>query len=183
MTARRTIFLTTIAGLAVLAAGTAAARSGPGGQESTRAAATQSAAAMFAQLDVNSDGRLDAADRSARHDQRFAALDADGSGAIEPAEFAAMRAERGSVRHHGSDRPGQGRKHLRAGMVDMADTNRDGSITESEFTAGIMARFDQADADGDGTISADERAAQRSAMRERMQQWRDTRAAAKDAAP
>jgi hypothetical protein len=59
----------------------------------TRTDAQARADKLFAKLDANGDGKIDAADRTARRDQRrdehFARLDADHDGAISKAEFAA----------------------------------------------------------------------------------------------
>lgn len=198
MTTKSKILAASLAGIGVLGAGAAIAR--PGDQaDLTRAAATQGAAAMFAQIDVNGDGQLNDADREARQEQRFAMLDADGNGAISPAEFAAareMRGERGpdggagkGPGHAGAEhgmRGGKGhagmRGAFRGAMMQNADANQDGAISQAEFTASMLARFDQADADKDGTITSAEREARRSAMRDRMQQMRDSRNLAEDAA-
>jgi hypothetical protein len=59
----------------------------------TRTDAQARADKLFARLDANGDGKIDAADRTARRDQRrderFARLDADNNGAISRDEFAA----------------------------------------------------------------------------------------------
>src|SRR3546814_19928720 len=88
-------------------------RAAPGGGDrnatKTRAEVQSKAAEMFARLDANKDGKLDAADRAAkraeRQAKRFARLDADGDGSISKAEWdqhgadrAAQRAERGEKR-------------------------------------------------------------------------------------
>lgn len=61
----------------------------------TRAEAQASAAAMFTRMDVNKDGKIDAADREARRTQRkeemFARLDTDKNGSISKAEFMAAK--------------------------------------------------------------------------------------------
>ena len=54
-----------------------------------------------------------------------------------------------------------------------ADADSDGRITQAEFTAAAMARFDGMDANSDGTVTAAERQAQRA---ERRDQRRANRA-------
>src|SRR5690606_28300302 len=101
----------------------------------TRAEAQQHAAQAFERLDANGDGRLDAADREARHQARFDRLDANGDGAISREEFATIRAERG-------DGPRAERRSLRRapvvtrgpaapmrGLRHNADADNDGIVT------------------------------------------------------
>ena len=42
-------------------------------------------------------------------------------------------------------------------MTRAADADKDGTVTQAEFAAAALARFDQADANRDGTISVEER--------------------------
>src|SRR3546814_13328405 len=81
---------------------------------------------MFARLDANKDGKLDAADRAAkraeRQAKRFARLDADGDGSISKAEWdqhgadrAAKRAERGE-KCAAAGEAGQGKRHAMRGQ-------------------------------------------------------------------
>lgn len=148
----------------------------------TRAEAMAAAAARFARMDANADGRIDAADREAGRERRreamFARIDADGNGAISRAEFdaagAAMeqrREARGEARAHrgGEHRRGPGGRAFRAGQrseaARAADTNNDRAIDRAEFMAAAEARFARADADGNGIVSAAERRAMRPARR------------------
>jgi hypothetical protein len=50
-------------------------------------------------------------------------------------------------------------------LLGMADANKDGAVTQAEFTAGALAMFDKADANKDGTVSREEHRAARAAMR------------------
>ena len=153
----------------------------------TRAEAQASAAAMFTRMDVNKDGKIDAADREARRTQRkeemFARLDTDKNGSISKAEFMAAKApgdgrrggpgmdgERGG-RHHAGMR-GEGKRHGRmhhargpGGMMMMADTDKDGAVTQAEFTAASMKHFDMMDSDKDGKVTAEERKAAHEKMK------------------
>jgi hypothetical protein len=154
----------------------------------TRAEVQARAAEMFAKLDVNKDGRLDAADRAARHAERqarkFARLDADGNGSISKAEWdqhgadrAAKRAERGEKRAAAGE-DGRGKRHAMRGhhgkrgghygmMMGKADADGDKAISQAEFQTAALARFDAADANKDGQVTAEERKAQRGAWRAR----------------
>lgn len=140
----------------------------------TRTAMEQRAATMFARLDADGDARLTPADRAARTDQRqdsrFARLDADGNGAISREEFAAgadQRAERRSEHRAGMGERRPGRDHAGMGgprggaqrILARADADGDGAVTQAEFASAMLARFDAADADRDGTIEAGERRA------------------------
>lgn len=148
-----------------------------GGEPMTRSAIEQRADAAFARLDANGDGKLDSADRTARQKAHFDRLDADSDGAISYAEFTASRETRRAGRAEGGERMHRrgGMHHMnRAGMMRgmarMADADQDGAVTQAEFRAAALARFDRVDANGDGTISADERQARRGRMHERFRE-------------
>lgn len=161
----------------------------------TKAELTAATQARFARMDVDKDGKLTPADRAAmraqRIDDRFARLDADKSGQISKAEFATPRAGRGAegAKPEGAKPEGRGwgGRHHRGGGRDhgkgmmgggfgrgMMDANKDGTVTQAEFTAGAMAMFDKADANKDGTVTAAEQQAARTAMRAA---WKDRKAA------
>ena len=158
----------------------------------TRAEAEAHAKAMFVKLDVNKDGKLDQADRAARHAEKraqmFDRLDANKDGSISKAEWdqadAARQAKRaewkakrgeragapgnGAERHamrghHGGKRGGHGGP----GGWMKADANGDKAISQAEFVAGALARFDRMDANKDGKVTAEERQAMRQAMRDK----------------
>jgi hypothetical protein len=167
----------------------------------TRAEAQAGATQMFAKLDANGDGKLDQADRAARHAamqaKRFEALDANKDGSISKAEWdqhgadrAAKRAERGQ-KHAEAGEPGQrgghrmGGRHgprgghhgMRGGMMMKADTDGDKAISQAEFQTAALARFDAADANKDGQVTAAERQAQRTERKAKRDEWRAKRAA------
>jgi len=173
-----------LAGAALVACGganaqpEAAARQAPA--DLTRAAAEARAAQAFARMDINKDGKLDAADRQARQSARFERLDSNKDGSVSQAEFAAQRerradapAERRGDRaqargdrkagHAGQMARGHGR--FGGGMGPTADANKDGAVTQAEFASAALERFDRADSNKDGTISHDERRGQRPARR------------------
>lgn len=124
--------------------------------------------------DTNGDGLIQLSEVEAHAQQRFARLDADGNGAITQAEatearekMKAMMAER-HASGEGKRRGMRGMRGMRGGegaMFERADSNGDGQVTFAEFSAPMLERFAKHDADGDGAISADERAAAREARK------------------
>ena len=56
-------------------------------------------------------------------------------------------------------------------MMDRADSNADAAVSQAEFTAAALARFDRADADDNGTISGDEMREGRGDGRGRGGRW------------
>lgn len=170
---------------------TASAQPGPDREPPTRAEVESRADEMFAKLDVNGDGVLTKDDREAKFAERFAEADTDGNGQLSQEEAAAAHenrrdaakerlAERKSERGERKGREGKHRMGHRGGpggpggpgpgmMLRQADANEDGQITNAEFKAAALARFDRADTDGDGTISDDER----KGAREGRRHWRD----------
>lgn len=161
----------------------------------TRAEAEAHAKAMFLKLDVNKDGKFDQADRAARHAEKraqmFDRLDANKDGSISKAEWdqadaareakrAEWKAKRGeragapgeggerhAMRgHHGGKRGGHG-GHGGPGGWMKADANGDKAISQAEFVAGALVRFDRMDANKDGKVTAEERQAMRQAMRDK----------------
>lgn len=163
-----------------LAGGALAARAAQGDGVTTRAEMQAQAAQRFARLDANKDGKLDQADRAARRAAMFDRIDADHNGQISRAEFDAPRGPMAA----GEGRRGQGGRvmgmHHRGGtmggrmMGPGADADKDGAITQAEFTAAAQQRFDRADTNHDGQVTREERQAARQAMRDGMRQrWQD----------
>lgn len=149
-----------------------------GKAEMTRADVQAKAVERFAKMDANSDGVLDAADREARRAKMFDRLDTDNNGAISEAEFNARKAARAGQNadqhagHAGMKSARRGHRGMMGGrmaMARMADTNNDKAISQAEFTAAALKRFDRADADGNGTVTQAERKAAHEAMRSQMQ--------------
>lgn len=158
----------------------------------TRAEAQTQAAERFARRDVNKDGKIDAADRQAVREARktrmFERLDTDKDGQITKAEFFAERApgKRVASGEPGNDgmrhgRRGHGR-HGRGGHggmmmgAKMADADKNGAITQAEFAAAALQRFDALDANKDGQVTKEERAAARERMKAEWQQRRAQKA-------
>lgn len=157
--------------------------------------------AQFAELDTNKDGVLTQdelrphrptdAERQAMRDKMFAAMDKDGNGQIDKAEFDAfhadrMRRDRGpgpdktTDSRPGMDRPGLRRMHDWHGMMARmmfarAAAGRGGKLTLADAEKVALDRFDTADTNHDGLLSDAERDAARQQMaarfRERRAHW------------
>lgn len=147
--------------------------------EITRAEAQSRAIAAFTQADVNKDGKLDRADfearREARRNAMFDRLDTDRNGQLSRAEFTAA-APRGPEGHKGREGWGHRRGHGGwgghggpGGPGRAADGNKDGAVSQAEFVAAALARFDSTDANKDGKVTAEERQTARDARRA---EWR-----------
>lgn len=128
----------------------------------------------FATLDTDGDGKLTEdeflsaveqrlAKMLSRADRRFAALDDDDDGSVSAFEFAARGDESHGPRHarhgstHGKRHGGSGDRaeHARA-RFEAADTDEDGRLSAAEFEARGKAMFEALDADGDGRVLRDE---------------------------
>ena len=139
----------------------------------TKAEAIAAAAdARFAKIDVNGDGTLNAADRTAMMAKHFAKMDNNGDGSISQSEFMAIHEaaaeRRADRRKKRMERIGagmlEGRQPRRLGamvMMARADINGDKAVSQSEFRAAIDARFSKADANQDDSISIEETQAAR----------------------
>ena len=150
-----------------------------GDKDITRAEAQQMASTMFAKMDANNDGLLNDADRDARMGQMFDSLDTDKNGSISREEFLAAHSgphgmhDKGMDDHDGMKMGGDHKGGMEGGhhgmggmgrmgghhemMMNMADKNKDGAISATEFTEAHLAMFDKADANHDGTLTAAER--------------------------
>lgn len=99
----------------------------------------------------------------ADHDAMFDRLDANKNGQISRAEFAAahkgMMAMHGGKGKHGGamGMRGMGGMRLHGEMFAMADANKDNRVSLAEATDAATRRFDMADVNRDGTLTPDER--------------------------
>lgn len=132
----------------------------------TRQQAQARAEQHFARMDANQDGKVDAADRTARHAARFDQLDTNRDGALSREEFAALQGDRADRRgnHRMGQRGDRGHHGARAGQPVAVD--------RATFVARALERFDRADANRDGTITTAEHQAMREARRA---EWRAQR--------
>lgn len=129
----------------------------------TRANAQAMAAAMFARMDANRDGKLDAADRSARQADHFARMDTNKDGAISRSEFDSAHAQGHEEMSGAGGKMSGGMRGMR--MLAQMDANGDKAISRDEFLGGALKRFDGADANRDGTLTPEERRAAMGAHR------------------
>lgn len=153
----------------------------------TRAEVETGVARRFAKLDANQDGRVDEGDRSAHRKAKqggiFGMMDADRNGNISRVEFDAAttvrQAERSERRaamagRRGERKYGYGMRGMRGQggerRLAIADANGDKAVTPAEMLTAALARFDRIDANKDGQVTAEERAAMRA---ERGQGRRD----------
>jgi len=191
---KKLTFLTV--GAALLAVPVLAAPGGPKGDADgngtlTRSEAQSHAAEKFAKMDANKDGKLDASDRAAKRTamqaKMFDGLDANKDGSISKAEWDQHSADRAAKRGEKRADAGEGKRgmrghHGRRGgdhgmMMGRADADGDKAVSLAEFQTAALARFDAADADKDGQVTAEERAAQRQAWKAKAGEWRAKRGA------
>jgi hypothetical protein len=162
---------------ALALAGTAYAQhhmghAGDDGAAMTRAQAQTKSTEMFAHMDVNKDGKLDTADRDARMGEKFDTMDADKNGQLSRAEFMAAHQDRMGDGNATSGHGGRhGMHHGHGGMMKMmamkADSNNDGAVSQAEFAAAAMQRFERADTNKDGQVTREERRTAHAGMRGR----------------
>ena len=157
----------------------------------TRAEAQAHSAEKFTRMDLNKDGRIDQADRSAHasamRDEHFAKLDTNKDGSISRPEFDIAHSGGPDGGHrmgardggHGMGGMGTGGSMMGGGghgkghrggmkMMQMADTNKDQAISRDEFTAAHAKHFEMSDANKDGKLTPEERRAAHAKMREQM---------------
>jgi hypothetical protein len=143
----------------------------------TRAEAQAAAASIFTQMDINKDGTFDQADRTARREamqgRMFDRLDANKDGQITRAEF--MAGNGPGKRGPGADRRGPGG---RPGKPGGAPEGRGlaTAMTQDQFVAAAMQRFDAGDANKDGQVTQAERQALREQRQARRQPARPPKA-------
>ncbi|AIT80116.1 EF-hand domain-containing protein [Novosphingobium pentaromativorans] len=157
----------------------------------TRSESQAMAAAMFARMDVNKDGKLDRTDREERRtemkNRMFEMLDANKDGSISKQEFMDARhpghdgmrgpggpgmddaGMDGMDGHHGKRGDKRGWHRGGMAMMKMADTDNDGAISQAEFEAAAARHFDMMDANKDGTVTKEERKAARDKMKAQWQ--------------
>ena len=149
----KTLFVTVALGAAVIAAPALAQAQAPRGgggyaqRDQTRAEAQQRADRLFQILDANKDGTVTRAEADQALAQFQAAQGGEGGG------------------------QGVGRGRMMQRMIEQAFATSP-SITQQQFEAYALARFDAQDLNHDGTVTAAER-----------QQFREQRAQARGAIP
>jgi len=100
--------------------------------------------------DLDGDGKVTLAETQTASKARFARMDTNRDGKVTKAELEAVQAKREAAR---AER-GAGRGERFFGMMDR---NGDGAVSQAEFDAAAKARFQRADANKDGVLTAEER--------------------------
>ncbi|HYI64169.1 MAG TPA: EF-hand domain-containing protein [Allosphingosinicella sp.] len=170
---------------------------GPGAQrpdrnaDVTRQQVIERTDERFARLDANRDGRFTPEEARQRGEQRreqraermFERMDLDRNGSITREEMARARAQHQAQRgERGPGARGAGMRHRRMGMRHGGPGGpgmrgqrlfgEQGFVTAEQFRTRALERFDRADADRNGVVTAAERQAARERRRERRQERR-----------
>lgn len=115
---------------------------------------------MFQRADTDGDGFVTRDEFSTGRSQMFARLDANGDGVVEQAELDQAREAFHRRMHGPADAWGdmgpkvKGERHGR--FLQRMDANGDGSISAEEFAAAGDRMFARLDENGDGRIAKDE---------------------------
>jgi hypothetical protein len=129
---------------------------------------------MFARLDTNGDGSISKAEFAADKGPEGRGSEGRGPGKDGPPPPGGPRGEGPGKDGHGPrggpGHGGHGRGHgpHGGGMMAMArdaDTNKDGAISQAEFMAAAMKRFDAEDTNHDGQVTKAEREAAHAAQK------------------
>lgn len=131
------------AAIATLAAGSLA----PPARAATPLRATLAVNTIFDRLDLNGDGKIDAAEMREAREERFARLDTNHDGTIGEAELkqATDRIQRRAAIA----------ENLMTSRLESLDTNGDGVVSREEFLDARTALPLLVDQNGDGVISKD----------------------------
>lgn len=114
---------------------------------------------LLREADANNDGVVTLEEANSAADKRFAVFDRNKDGAIDKADFDALRKEmvdyrvRRFIHHHGAD--------------------KDGKVTREQFAAKARERFARMDLNDDGSISRDEMPGRGRGFRHRIWHGRD----------
>ncbi|MFL6740722.1 MAG: EF-hand domain-containing protein [Sphingomicrobium sp.] len=151
--------------IAALAAPLSAQGTAPAGAAQanpTRAAVLKTLDENFKSVDANGDGALSQAELAtaegkviqqrlaqvrSRFEAEFGKLDTNKDGTLSKTEFMAAAPQAPATVPNG------------ANTLAQFDSNKDGKVTEAEYRTPVLARFDRADTNKDGTLSLAERQA------------------------
>jgi hypothetical protein len=187
---------TFLSGAAMLGlAGMAVAQGGPEPRpdrdaDVTRQQVVERSDARFTRLDANRDGRFTPEEAGAMREQRrgqraermFERLDLDRNGSITREEMSQAQAGRGERGENHTGRGGRrggpgmggmrGHRGPNAGMRGQRLFGEQGFVTAEQMRQRALERFDRADANRDGTLTAAERREARQGRRERHEERR-----------
>lgn len=104
--------------------------------------------AMMAGLDADQSGDISAEEAAAHAEAMFALMDVNADGALEAGEFGAGRM--GMMNPWGMA-PAMQERH--AARFAAKDGDGDGKVTMAEFLAAEKSQYDSADRDGDGKVT------------------------------
>lgn len=175
---KKAIILSLVTGISLAATGAAVAQKGPGRADTngdgiiTKEEVLASVKTRFAKMDANGDGKVSAdeieAGKTEHKAKRFAQIDTDNNGSISQQELEAAKERRGGkgrADRAGGERRGpdgaKGRGGRAAGGLEAIDSDGDNAISFAEMEAQALKRFERADANKDGQITAEERKAAR----------------------
>ena len=103
---------------------------------------------MMGSLDADQSGDISAEEAASHAEAMFALMDANADGGLEAGEFGAGRM--GMMSPWGM-MPGMAERH--AARFAARDADGDGEVTMAEFLAAEKAQYDAADADSDGKVT------------------------------
>ena len=112
--------------------------------------------AMLATLDANNDGKITKSEYVDHAMNRFTKIDTNKDGILSQDELKAARATlvaRVRTARASSTRPLASRGRSLGVGLSRYDTDKDGKVSQAEYTQGINARFARLDVDKDGVIS------------------------------
>ena len=103
----------------------------------------------FADIDANGDGVISRSEMTSNAESVFYAMDADGSGKLTKDEYMSVRMGQQTGANTAMQTKRQAEKAARFAPMDK---DGDALVSLDEFVAGAAARFDAADANGDGRL-------------------------------
>lgn len=127
----------------------------------TTAQTTERTSARFARLDTNSDGAISAEEFAATGDPRRGRMGAGRAAADGEARAEGRPEGQRVMRRMARQGDMRGPMGNARALLGQADTDNDGTVSQGEFSAAMLARFDAADADSNGIVSPEERRAAR----------------------
>lgn len=109
---------------------------------------------IWQKADANQDGAIDRAEFEAMRQGHFARFDADGNGVVTAAEITAFVEQRHAARADATSDAARAEKMKNRGerMLQRLDADGDGGISATEWLASTGKRFARLDTNSDGRI-------------------------------